>query len=105
MFEYVIKREDRQIMIVVNMVFSYFDPPRFIIEDIKTKEKGKRKWISVAAYERDNYQYRHTDYDKRGEYAKNIFLNYCSEDEIKAAVDNYIESFRPKKEEIEYRIG
>lgn len=104
MYEYVLQREDGKVKIVIDLQTSYGSKPKFVVRDIRTCAKGKRKFISIGDLERDGYKYRHTDYEKREEYIKNVFLRYCTIEEIEAAIEDVISQIRPTREEICFRV-
>ena len=104
MYEYIFPRENGKVKIKLDLVASYFEKPLFIVRDVQTVEKGKRKWVSVAAQVNNDYRYSHTDYDKRSDYLKSVYLEYCTMEEIEQAVNQLIESIRPSREEIEFRL-
>lgn len=104
MYECVLQREDGKVKIVIDLQNSYNNKPKFVVRDILTCAKGKRKFISIGDSERDDYKYRHTDYEKREEYIKSVFLRYCTIEEIETAIDDVISQIRPTREEICFRV-
>ena len=104
MFEYVVKKPDYKVKIMVDITSSFGGHPEFVIRDVQTLAKGKRKYNSIANFERDSFHYRHTEVEKRGEYIKGVFLKYCSEEDIDAAIEYVISQLKPTRDEIKYRI-
>ena len=104
MYEFVFPRENGKVKIVLDFFTSYVCKPSFVVRDVQTVAKGKRKWISVAEQVNNDYRYSHTDYDKRSDYLKSVYLEYCTMEEIEQAINQLIESIRPSREEIEFRL-
>lgn len=75
---------------------------RFRVCDIMVKPYRKRKEISIAASIRDRYDYRVLDLDGRKEYVKNVFLEYCTQEQIDKAVQEGYEKLAPSEDNVEY---
>lgn len=75
---------------------------RFRVCDIMVKPYRKRKEISTAASIRDRYDYRVLDLDGRKEYVKNVFLEYCTQEQIDKAVQEEYEKLAPSEDNVEY---
>ncbi len=104
MYEYVVEKPNYKVKIMVDIISSFGGHPEFVIRDVQTLLKGKKKYNSIANFERDNFKYRHTEVEKRGEYIKGVFLKYCSEEDIDAAIEYVISQLKPTRDEIKYRI-
>ena len=66
------------------------------------KPYRKRKEISIAASIIDRYDYRVLDLDGRKEYVKNVFLEYCTQEQIDKAVQEEYEKLAPSEDNVEY---
>lgn len=75
---------------------------RFRVCDIMVKPYRKRKEISIAASIRDRYDYHVLDLDGRKEYVKNVFLEYCTQEQIDKAVQEEHEKLAPSEDNVEY---
>ena len=75
---------------------------RFRVCDIMVKPYRKRKEISTAASIRDRYDYRVLDLDGRKEYVKNVFLEYCTQEQIDKVVQEEYEKLAPSEDNVEY---
>lgn len=92
-----------QIRIVVRVNnYSRDESIRFRVCDIMVKPYRKRKEISIAASIRDRYDYRVLDLDGRKEYVKNVFLEYCTQEQIDKAVQEEYEKLAPSEDNVEY---
>lgn len=75
---------------------------RFRVCDIMVKPYRKRKEISIAASIIDRYDYRVLDLDGRKEYVKNVFLEYCTQEQIDKTVQEEYEKLAPSEDNVEY---
>lgn len=92
-----------QIRIVVRVNnYGRDESIRFRVCDIMVKPYRKRKEISIAASIRDRYDYRVLDLDGRKEYVKNVFLEYCTREQIDKAVQEEYEKLVPSEDNVEY---
>lgn len=92
-----------QIRIVVRVNnYDYGGYIRFRVCDIMVKPYRKRKEISIAASIRDRYDYRVLDSDGRKEYVKNVFLKYCTQEQIDKAVQEEYKKLAPSEDNVEY---
>lgn len=104
MFKYEIKKEDCKLQICVT-VFCHCETIHYTISDILVIQKGKRKPVSICAQVRDSWEYRRREYSERTEYVKEQYLKYCTEDDIKAAVEYAYSLISPKIEDVSYRAN
>lgn len=92
-----------QIRIVVRVNnYGRDESIRFRVCDIMVKPYRKRKEISIAASIRDRYDYRVLDLDGRKEYVKNVFLEYCTQEQIDKVVQEEYEKLAPSEDNVEY---
>jgi hypothetical protein len=92
-----------QIRIVVRVNnYGRDESIRFRVCDIMVKPYRKRKEISIAASIRDRYDYRVLDLDGRKEYVKNVFLEYCTQEQIDKTVQEEYEKLAPSEDNVEY---
>ena len=92
-----------QIRIVVRVNnYGYGGSIRFRVCDIMVRPYRKRKEISIAASIRDRYDYRVLDSDGRKEYVKNVFLEYCTQEQIDKTVQEEYEKLAPSEDNVEY---
>lgn len=92
-----------QIRIVVRVNnYGRDESIRFRVCDIMVKPYRKRKEISIAASIRDRYDYRVLDLDGRKEYVKNVFLEYCTQEQIDKAVQEEYKKLVPSEDNVEY---
>ena len=75
---------------------------RFRVCDIMVKPYRKRKEISIADDIINRYDYRVLDLDGRKEYVKNVFLEYCTQEQIDKAVQEEYEKLAPSEDNVEY---
>lgn len=75
---------------------------RYRVCDIMVKPYRKRKEISVAAGIRDRYEYRVLGTKERMEYAKKVFLEYCTQEQIDQAVQEEYQRLAPTEDNLEY---
>ena len=92
-----------QIRIVVRVNnYGRDESIRFRVCDIMVKPYRKRKEISIAASIRDRYDYRVLDLEGRKEYVKNVFLEYCTQEQIDKAVQEEYGKLAPSEDNVEY---
>ena len=74
------------------------------IKDVSLKPKGKRKFTSPYSYITDDYKYRQLGFDTeaKSEYVKNLFLKYCTMEDIQEAVEYAYQQIKPTEDNISF---
>lgn len=95
--------ENKERIEIVVRVYLQYNGCMYRVEDIYITPHKKRKPISVAAQVRDRYEYRCLDCEKRGDYVRQEYLKYCTEEQLWEAVQEAYRKLAPKKEDIVFR--
>lgn len=92
-----------QIRIVVQVRADFNGGVKYVVSDIMIRPYRKRKEISVSADVRDRYEYRVLNLEGRAEYTKNVFLQYCTQEQIDQAIQEEYARLAPSDSNVEYR--
>lgn len=87
------------IIIVVDICSDSYDlSPLFSISDIKIKKYRKKEFIYLKDIITDDYSYRALPYkgDERPKYRLEYYLKYVTEDQLKQALLNAWERYKPE---------
>lgn len=104
-FDYIKNIEDGKLKISVTVFIDYMSVQYRIIS-VMFKKKGQRKFRQPYPDIRDDYAYRRLPYSNgsREEYCKNIYLQYCTIEDIKEAIEYAHQQIKPNIDNIVYTI-
>lgn len=95
--------ENKEHVEIIVKVSLQYNGCTYRVEDIYITPYRKRKPISIAAQVRDRYEYRCLDREKRGDYVRQEYLKYCTEEQVWEAVQEAYRELTPKKEDVVFR--
>jgi hypothetical protein len=91
--EKTIKRDDGSSVQIVVTFFEDFGRVTYRVDNVYTKEKGKRTWNN--AHSTDDFSWRRLNAKEREEYKSDVFKKYVTDEEIQQAKNELWEKLKP----------
>ncbi len=101
---YEIQKDGYKVDIVVDVYTTDFKEVSYRIVNVGIKEKGKRKFDYISHRIHESYEYRRRDYDEREAYAREKYLEYITEEDVKNALEYAYSQMKPDISKVVYRV-
>lgn len=103
-YEYEFQRDEKKFVVEVEVYTIDHRGIEYRIVDVGFKDKGKRKYNYISHPIHESWEYRRRDYSEREAYAREKYLEYITEEDVKNALEYAYSQMKPDISKVVYRV-